>query len=105
VKIDYKDGALCSLLNRLLKHADEKSEYDPWERLRAYWSEPEHEWDTAHVEARVGRCPILGIGNAPIDRAVQYACSDAYWTRRVAAELERRRNSGMFIIAEVDADA
>jgi hypothetical protein len=99
-----KKGPLEQLLNRLLQHTDIHSDYDPWERLDEFWSEPANEWMTTHIEARIGRYPILGIANAPLAKAITYACSDADWTGQVATELARRRSSSLWQIAKEDTD-
>lgn len=99
-----KKGPMQALLDRLLIHTNVKSEYDPWERLHDFWAEDANEWMTSHVEARIGKYPILGIANAPIKRAVQYACGDADWTKQTEDELERRRARNLWSIAEDDAD-
>lgn len=104
IKETVKKGPMQTLLDRLLLHTSVKSEYDPWLRLKEFWAEDANEWMTAHIEARIGRYPILGIANAPIGRAVQYACGDADWTGQVADELERRRAPELWSIAQDDAD-
>jgi hypothetical protein len=104
VRETVKKGPLEALVNRLIVHTDIESEYNPWERLHEYWADESHEYETAHIEARIGKYPILGIGNAPLLRAVQYACGDADWTGQVAAELEERRGSDYWRIDDSDAD-
>lgn len=91
------------LFHRLIGHTDESSEYDPWERLDEFWRENGHA--AAHIEARVGRYPILGIGNCTEAQAIRYAVGDADWTGQVAVELERRRREGGCKIAAGDEDA
>ena len=98
-----KPGPLSSLLTRALRLSDVASEYDPWERLNAFWADPLNGWMTAHVEARCGPYPRLGIANCTTEEAVRYAVGDADWTARVAVELERRRN-GAFRIYDGDRD-
>ena len=92
------------LFNRLLSHTDVNAEYDPWLRLDDWRHAPENERDVAHLEARVGRYPLLGIGNCTEAQAVRYAVGDADWTGQVAVELERRRREGKFEIAPGDGD-
>lgn len=104
VRETVKRGPMEALCTRLIQHSRPASEYDPWERLTAYWLDEANDRYIAHVEARIGHYPILGIGNCSIPQAVSYACSDAYWTGRVAVELERRRNSGLYRIADGDWD-
>lgn len=95
-------GDAESLINRLIRHTDINSEYDPWERLEGWRQENERE--VAHVESRVGAWPILGIGNCSREQAIRYAVGDADWTGQVAVELARRRASGRFEIAAGDED-
>ena len=71
-----------------------------FDRIR---SDDANHYSISHIEARLGPYPILGIGNAPLDRAVAYACGDADWTGQAAAELARRRTLS-FPIAVEDAD-
>ena len=104
VKEEIKRGAAEQLIQRLLLHVDTTSEYDPWERLREFWADSANEYEVAHLEARVGKYPILGIGNAPLERAVEYGCGDADWTGQVAAELERRRGDKYWRIYAGDRD-
>ena len=94
---------LQSLLERLLRLTDIRSDYDPWGRLNEFWGDPLNEWMTAHVESRVGRYPVLGIANCKMEDAIRYAVGDADWTGRVAVELERRRH-GAFEIYDGDKD-
>lgn len=104
VKEVVKAGELERLLWRLQGFTDIHSDYDPWERLDEFWAKEEFEWMTSHVESRIGRYPILGIGNCTLARAMEYACGDALWTGRVAVELERRRSLDCWQIAEGDED-
>jgi len=104
VKETVRKGPLESLCNRLLQHTDKASEYDPWERLDDFWLDEANEWMTTHIEARIGRYPIKGIANAPLAKAVTYACGDADWTGQVAVELQRRRRDRFWQIAPEDRD-
>lgn len=105
VKETVKAGALEKLLVHLIKHTDVHSEYDPWERLKIFWSEESNEWMTAYVEARIGKYPILGIANCSLPRAISYAVSDADWTGQVARELKKRRErDGKYEINDNDCD-
>jgi hypothetical protein len=97
-------GPLEPLLRRLLRLTDVDSEYDPWERLDAFWADGTNDWMTSHIEARVGKYPILGIANCKIEDAVRYACGDADWTGQAAVELARRRKDA-FKIYRGDRDA
>jgi len=103
VREKVSKGPLESLLTRCLRLTDVNSEYDPWERLDAFWHDPLNEWMVTHVEARAGRYPILGIGNCSMAEAVRYAVGDADWCGRVAVELARRRD-GAFKIYTGDRD-
>ena len=102
VKDTVKKGELETLLIRLLRHAEEGGEYDPWERLREF--ESKNDWMVHHVEARLGPYPVLGIGNCRMEEAIRYAVGDADYTGRVAVELDRRRKRA-FQINEGDRDA
>ena len=104
LKDEVRKGELESLLTRLLRLTTEESEYDPWERLDAFRSEPTNEWMVEHVESRIGRYPVNGIANCTLDEAVRYAVGDADWTGRVAVALARRRGEA-FRIHEGDHDA
>ena len=95
-------GAAEKLFSRLANHTEEDSEYDPWERLRDWRDENDH--DYAHVTARCGPWPILGIGNCSEAQAIRYAVGDADMTLQVALELERRRRDSRFEIAPGDED-
>jgi hypothetical protein len=103
VKEIVTPGTLEPLLRRLLRLTDVDSEYDPWERLDAFWQDELNEWMVLHIEARIGHYPILGIANCKIEDAVRYAVGDADWTGQVAVELARRRD-GAFKIYEGDRD-
>lgn len=108
LKDESRKGEMESLLKRLLQKTDPYSEYDPYgkpddPRLAAFWSDPMNEWQTSHVEGRIGRYPIIGIANCAMDEAIQYAVGDADWTGQVAVELARRRK-GAFQIFEGDRD-
>lgn len=101
-------STLESLIVRLLRNMDPLSKYNPWgdedePRLNAFWSDQSNSWMTAHVEARIGRYPVLGIANCRMEDAVKYACGDADWTGRVAAELAKRRQTA-FQIHDGDRD-
>jgi DNA polymerase len=104
VKETVKRGPLEQLLHRLIRHVESTGDYDPWLRLDEFWNDEVNEWMTAHIEARIGKYPILGIGNAPIEKATRYACGDADWTGQVARELERRRKDSYWQIRDGDAD-
>jgi uracil-DNA glycosylase family 4 len=95
-------GAAEALFARLSNHIDEGDEYDAWLRLREWRDENDH--DYAHVVARVGPWPILGIKNCSEAQAIRYAVGDADATLQVAVELERRRRERRFEIAPGDED-
>jgi uracil-DNA glycosylase len=96
-------GELEMLLTRLMRLTTETGEYDPWERLDAFWSDPTNDWMVSHIESRIGPYPILGIANCTMEEAVRYATGDADWTAQVAVELERRRSES-FQVFEGDQD-
>lgn len=104
IRETVKRGPLEVLLSRVIQHTDIESYYDPWKRLDAFWQEPVNEWMTSHIEARLGRYPILGIANAPLARAVTYGCGDADWTGQVAWPLEQQRHAPYWRIAAEDRD-
>ncbi len=103
VKQELVQGSTEALIRRLISHTAPTVEYDPWDRLYSWRDESAA--DYSHIAARIGPYPILGIGNCTLSRAKQYACGDAYWTGRVAVELGRRVNSGLFQIYSGDRDA
>lgn len=94
-----KPSTVESLLTRLIRLTDVRSEYDPWERLDEFWAEGAHEFMTGHLEARVGKYPILGIGNCKLDRAIEYAVGDADFTGQAAAKLADLRQDAFKIYA------
>jgi hypothetical protein len=109
-----KPGPAEQLFSRLLAHADEHADYDPWRngkvskqdkapRLEEFWADETSQWMVNHLEARVGRFPTLGIANAPMAEAIEYGCSDADWTGQVANRLEQMR-PGLFQISDGDRD-
>ena len=104
IRETVKKGPLESLLTRLLQHTAPQSDYDPWDRLNEFWRDDANHYAVAHIEARIGAFPILGIANAPLSKAVAYACGDADWTGQVAVELARRRGDPFWQIAEEDKD-
>lgn len=108
LKDETRKGEMEALLTRLLKNTSPEKEYDPYggpdePRLNAFWREPMNEWQTSHVEARIGRYPIIGIANCTMQEAIQYAVGDADFTGQVAVELARRRGEA-FKIYEGDRD-
>lgn len=104
IRETVKKGPLEQLATRLIVHTDHKSQYDPWERLDDFWAFDGNDWMTSHIEARIGKYPRLGIANAPLPKAVEYACSDADWTGQTAIELARLRTDRRLQIAEEDKD-
>ena len=104
VKETVKKGPLEALLARLIQFTDNASEYDPWERLDAFWTLDGNDHAVSHIEARIGRYPLLGIANAPLARAVTYACGDADWTLQVEAELAKRRQDPAWMVLAGDQD-
>lgn len=104
IRETVKKGPLEQFIARLLIHTSSESEYDPWKRLAEFWGFDGNEWMTSHIEARIGRYPILGIANAPFHKALTYACGDADWTGQAADELARRRADPYFQISSEDRD-
>lgn len=104
IRETVKKGPLEQLLSRLLQHTSRESDYDPWDRLGQFWTDDANDHAISHIEARIGSYPILGIANAPLSKAVTYACGDADWTGRVAVELAKRRQDPYWQIAEEDKD-
>lgn len=104
IRETVKKGPLETLINRLIVHTSSDSEYDPWERLAEFWAFDGHDWITSHIEARIGRYPILGIANAPFQKALTYACGDADWTGQTSDELARRRADAFFRVSDEDKD-
>jgi uracil-DNA glycosylase family 4 len=96
-------GELESLLTRLLRLARPHSDYDPWDRLDAFWKDPLNSWMVSHMENRIGKYPVLGIANCKMKDAIRYAVGDADWTGRAAVELARRRQTA-FQIYDTDRD-
>ena len=103
LKDEVRKSELETLLTRLLRLTRPDSEYDPWERLDAFWQDPVNEWMVEHVEARINAYPRPGIANCTMADAVRYAVGDADWTGRVATEFDRRRPDA-FRIYEGDRD-
>ena len=83
-----------AVLRRVLRHIG-GAEYDPWQK--PHWSKGEETvrlfgrpW-LERMEAAVGRMPRKSIARVPLEEAVQYGCSDADWTLRLASRLEGER--------------
>jgi uracil-DNA glycosylase family 4 len=104
LKETIKKSPVESLILRLISHTSPHSDYDPWKRLDEFWRDDANSYSISHLDARCGSYPILGIGNAPLARAVTYACGDADWTGQVATELARRRNDSYWRIENDDCD-
>lgn len=84
-----------AVLRRVLGKLVDGSDYDPWQPPK-YSKGVESTrllgkpW-LKDVEAAVGRMPRCSIVHVPIDEAVNYGCSDADWTGRVATWFEQER--------------
>ena len=78
-----------SELSHLLTHTAKSSSYDPWEKIEEFG------WRKAgwldELEAVIGPMPKLGIANCDIQTAVNYGCSDADDTLRLALKFEQMR--------------
>jgi len=96
-------GEFESLLTRLMRHTDINADYDPWERLDAFYKDELNHWMIPVIESRVGPYPILGIDNCDMATAIDYAVGDADWTGQTATELAIRRKDA-FRIHESDRD-
>ena len=84
-----------AVLRRAMRNVGMESEYDPW--LAPKWSKGEESmrlfgrpW-LPMLEANIGRMPRPSIVHAPLEDAVQYGCSDADHTGRLASWLEHER--------------
>mgnify|MGYP001600518141 CR=1 FL=1 len=82
-----------AVLRRVMSRID--SDYDPWQapKLEKGAEKPRllgREW-LAEIEEAVGRLPRRSIVHAPLEQQIQYACSDADWTGRLAVWLEGER--------------
>ena len=84
-----------AVLRRAMRNVGMESEYDPW--LAPKWSKGEESvrlfgrpW-LPMLEANIGRMPRPSIVHAPLEDAVQYGCSDADHTGRLATWLEHER--------------
>ena len=112
-KSEVVPGAAEKILRHILKFTrstvDADEPYDPWEaldKMRAggLRSHAAEEWEWREIEKEAGRRPILGIGNCPLDQALEYACGDADWEMQVARELRVRRASPRWEIDPADCD-
>ncbi len=108
VKQDRKRGAVEAMVEHLLKHG-RGEDYDPWGKLEEMWvgglrGKVPEPWEREFVEERLGPPPILGIGNAKFEDALEYAIGDADRTLQVAGALELVRQSDRWNIHESDRD-
>ena len=84
-----------AVLRRIMGKLVDGSEYDPWQPPKYSKGEVTRrllgqDW-LPQIEAEIGRMPRQSIVHVPLDEAVQYGCSDADWTLRLAHWLEGER--------------
>jgi hypothetical protein len=84
-----------AVLRRVMRCISDNPDYNPW--LPPHWSKGEEtvrlfgrSW-LEQIEQEIGRLPRKSIVHVPIDEAVQYGCSDADWTGKLATWLEGER--------------
>lgn len=104
IREKVKAGPAEQALNRIIR-CSTNPEYDIWDKVRECQDKPEQEWQWQHIAARCGPLPILGIGNCTLEEAVQYGCSDADWTGRLAAKLSQLRGDPKWTIPVEDHDS
>lgn len=106
VKETPRKSPVESALIRMIRCSN-NPEYDLWEKADELWTKNEGMFDDdrVYIEARIGKLPILGIGNCKPADAVQYGCGDADFTLQVERKLEERRGDGSWQIDDEDADA
>jgi DNA polymerase len=87
-------------LRSILKHAGSSESYDVWVKLR------ERMGPMPEIEGVLGPVPVKGIAHVPLERAIEYGCSDADDTLAVALVLERLRKemAGKMDVQEEDYD-
>lgn len=100
-----KPSPVESALKRIITHSGSPT-YDIWEKMDEFWVSGDGLYDDerAYVESRLGKLPILGIGNCDLTKAVMYGCADADYTGQVARVLAQRRDSERYQIDRADAD-
>src|ERR1041385_7454520 len=93
----FKQHEAAAVVRRIFSKVQEAdSTYDPWQKPKLDKGEEKprlvgREWLPA-LERLVGaNMPRKSIVHAPLDKAVQYACSDSDWTLRLAMWLEGER--------------
>lgn len=85
-----------AVLRRIMgKLQEEGSDYDPWQKPKLQHGEEKprllgRPW-LPEMEQAMRRMPRRSIVHVPIAEAVQYGCSDADWTLRLAGWLEHER--------------
>lgn len=135
VKTMVKAGPVERALQRILKHTILSPDYDPWEKTNEFLDNNmelervETNMDVAqrvtnrllgrmgnipisrqweYLTDRLGKMPILGIGNVPELEAITYGCSDADWTLRAYNVMNIRItglcHGGPWDIADCDVD-
>lgn len=95
VRVTFKPHESEAVIRRIMGKLQDGSDYDPWEPPKYQKGEYKprligREW-LEGVEGCVGRMPRKSIVHAPIEKQIQYACSDADWTGRYAYWLEGER--------------
>lgn len=108
MKVTFKPGPVETALKRIIRHSN-NPEYDMWEKLDNLFLGEDNsgymQWQREYLEKRVGKQPILGIGNCTKQQALDYACGDADWTGQVGVELLVRQGGKRWEIQEGDEDA
>ncbi len=93
-RFEMKPGKPEQVARRLIKHAM-KPTYDLWEKAGENGITGESEL-SRRLRDECGSNPILSIVNAPMDRAVEYACKDADMTGRLALGLDALRSAQQY---------
>lgn len=105
VKETRKSSPIETRLTGMIR-ASNNPEYKLWDKAGELWTKNDGMFDDAraYIEQRIGRMPILGIGNCKITDAVQYACGDADMTLQSADKLEEGRQDPKWRINDDDRD-
>ncbi len=90
-----KPHACEAVLRRIMGKLGGENDYDPWERPKLVKGVEKprligRPW-LEELERVAGRMPRKSIVHAPLEQQIQYACSDADWTGRLAMWLEGER--------------
>lgn len=95
-KIERKAHKSEAVLRRILNKLSEEGDgYNPW--LEPKWEKGREKFRLigqpwlAEIEAQIGRMPRQSIIHVPLEEAVEYGCSDADWTLRLAKWLDGER--------------